>query len=151
MLLEQVKEAGLGSDLIFESQQSGGNVRISNFVTYIYTMQYGWKVTLLLCKHFSKVELIEQCSDFFKFRIPREDKTIGSLFGLIEDKKKVCNISEYSVNQTSLEQIFQTFATQSILEDKATLTFTMDAFENLRLVEERRSTLKKSREDAIEK
>jgi len=46
-----------------------------------------------------------------------------------------------------LEQIFQTFATQSILEDKATLTFTMDGFENLRLLEERRSTLKNSKED----
>lgn len=106
MIIEQIKQTGLGSDLIFESQQAGGRCRIANFVNFIFTMQYGWKATTLLCKHFSKVELIEQCSDFFKFRIPREDKTIGSLFGLIEDQKKECNISEYSVSQTSLEQIF---------------------------------------------
>lgn len=47
--------------------------------------------------------MIEQCSDFFKIRIPREDKTIGMLFGLIEDQKVNCHISEYSVSQTSLE------------------------------------------------
>jgi len=52
------------------------------------------------------VELIEQCADFFKFRIPKDDKTIGYLFGNIEDRKTDLNISEYSVSQTSLEQIF---------------------------------------------
>jgi ATP-binding cassette, subfamily A (ABC1), member 3 len=114
MLLEQIKEQGLGSDLVFEAAQGQGEVRISNLVTFIYTMQYGLKVATLLAKNFASVELIEQCSDFFKFRIPRENKTIGSLFGLVEDQKIECNIAEYSVNQTSLEQIFQTFAVQSI-------------------------------------
>jgi hypothetical protein len=52
---------------------------------------------------FPKVELIEQFSDFFKFRIPKEDRTIGWLFGLIEESKKEFNVSEYSVSQTSLE------------------------------------------------
>jgi hypothetical protein len=106
MLLDQIKESGLGSDLIFEAAQATGSVRLSNFVTYVHTMQFGWKVVTLLSKNFKKVELIEQCSDFFKFRIPREGKTIGTVFGLIEDQKQVCNIAEYSVNQTSLEQIF---------------------------------------------
>merc|ERR1719498_2288709 len=116
-------------------------VRLMNFLTYIYTMQYGMKCAFLLAQNFTKVELIEQCSDFFKFRIPRDDKTIGFLFGNIEDKKTDLHISEYSVSQTSLEQIFQQFATQSILEDKATLVFNCDAMGNLRTQEERRSTL----------
>jgi len=58
--------------------------------------------------------LIEQCSDFFKFRVPKEDKTIGWLFGNIEDNKITLRISEYSVNETSLEQIFATFALMSV-------------------------------------
>jgi hypothetical protein len=58
-------------------------------------MQYGWMVINLLVRNFARVDLIEQCSDFFKFRIPREDKTIGTVFGLIEDQKLTCNISEY--------------------------------------------------------
>ena len=66
----------------------------------------GLKVISVLTKQFNQVDLIEQCSDYFKFRVPREDKTIGYLFGLIEDNKSALSISEYSVCQTSLEQIF---------------------------------------------
>lgn len=61
-------------------------------------MEYGLKCAMTLANSFSQVELIEQCSDFFKFRIPRDDKTIGFLFGGIEDKKNELNISEYSVS-----------------------------------------------------
>lgn len=147
-IIEQIKEKGLGSDLIFEAQKGTGNqantVRLINFVTYLYTMENGLRCALILSKSFSQVELIEQCSDFFKFRIPRDNKTIGFLFGGIEDKKQELNISEYSVSQTSLEQIFQQFATQSILEDKATLVFQTDGMGQLRVQEERRSTLKKA-------
>ena len=42
--------------------------------------------------------------------MPREDKTIGYLFGQIETNKQAMNIQEYGVCQTSLEQIFQNFA-----------------------------------------
>lgn len=49
---------------------------------------------------FANVELLEQVSDFFKLRVPREDKTIGYLFGMIDDAKTDggSHISEYSVN-----------------------------------------------------
>ena len=46
---------------------------------------------------FDQVEILEHCSDFYKFRVPKEDKTIGFLFGMMEDKKNEFNISEYSV------------------------------------------------------
>jgi hypothetical protein len=49
---------------------------------------------------------MEQCSEFFNLRFAKEGKTIGFVFGQIEDYKKQLNISEYSVFQTSLEQIF---------------------------------------------
>jgi hypothetical protein len=37
-----------------------------------------------LAKKFPQVELMEQCGYFYKFRVPREDKSIGYLFGQIE-------------------------------------------------------------------
>ena len=46
--------------------------------------------------------------------MPKENKTIGWLFGNIEDNKAALWISEYSVCQTSLEQIFATFALMSV-------------------------------------
>jgi len=57
----------------------------------------GLEVITLLTRQFKQVDLIEQCSDYFKFRVPREDKTIGYFFGLIEDNKVALKISEYSV------------------------------------------------------
>jgi hypothetical protein len=138
MILEQIKEAGIGSDLFFEASLGVSTVRLKNFITYVFTQQMGLQVIKLLTNQFKQVDLIEQCSDYFKFRVPREDKTIGYLFGLIEDNKVELNISEYSVCQTSLEQIFQAFANQSI-NDKASLSFTTDGLGQLRLIEQRPS------------
>ena len=39
-----------------------------------------------------------------------EQKSIGFLFGLFEEKKDEFHVTEYSLQQTSLEQIFNTFA-----------------------------------------
>lgn len=72
--------------------------------------QNGVTIIDKLARIFKNVELVEQCADFYKLKVPRDDKTIGYLFGLIEDMKTEANISEYSVTQTSLEQIFQNFA-----------------------------------------
>lgn len=62
----------MGSDIYMEAQQGGQTVRIKNFVTYIYTLTAGLKVIELLSGQFPHVELYEQCSDFFKMRIPRD-------------------------------------------------------------------------------
>ena len=56
-------------------------------------------------------------------RVPKEDKTIGWLFGQLEQEKHSLGIQEYSISQTTLEQIFQNFANQSIASDKAAFTF----------------------------
>lgn len=54
--------------------------------------------------------MLEQYADYFKLRVLRGKKTIGFTFGLIETKKEEFGIAEYSVSQTTLEQIFQQFA-----------------------------------------
>ena len=79
-----------------------------------------------LTRHFEQVEILEQCGEFFKLRVPKESKTIGWLFGQLEFEKKNLGIEEYSVTQTTLEQIFQNFANQSISSDKAAFTFVPD-------------------------
>ena len=77
---------------------------------YLFIQQNGIRIIENLAKIFQSVELLEQCADFYKLKVPRNEVTIGYLFGLIEDQKADVNISEYSVTQTSLEQIFQNFA-----------------------------------------
>ena len=63
-----------------------------------------------MCRNFAQVEVLEQCGEFFKLRVPKEEKTIGWLFGQLEHEKRSLGIQEYSVSQTTLEQIFQNFA-----------------------------------------
>ena len=59
-----------------------------------------------------RVEMAEHFFTFFKFRIrpERKDFSIGELFEAIEKRKDAFSIAEYSVSQTTLEQIFNTFA-----------------------------------------
>ena len=74
---------------MIEANSSGSNsVRVRNLITYFYTLTAGLKVIEYLCLHFARVELYEQCSDFFKMRIPRDDKTIGYIFGIVQQKKE---------------------------------------------------------------
>jgi len=55
---------------------------------------------------FGQVELLEKYSGFMSMRMDRQQKTIGFVFGYLDEIKGHCDISEYSVSQTSLEQIF---------------------------------------------
>jgi hypothetical protein len=59
MMLTQIKEGGIGSDLYFEAQVGGGSVRIKNFVNYVYTLQMGLQVITVLTRQFKQVDLIE--------------------------------------------------------------------------------------------
>jgi len=65
---------------------------------------------LEMCKTFAEVEVIEKYGNYIRVRVPRQDKSIGSVFGLVEGMKAQYDVSEYSVSQTTLEQIFQNFA-----------------------------------------
>lgn len=65
---------------------------------------------LELCKVFKVVEVIEQYGNYIRCRVDKLDKSIGFVFGLVEGFKSKFEMSEYSVSQTTLEQIFQQFA-----------------------------------------
>ena len=77
----------------------------------------GIKILESLAEDFNQVEILEHYNDYYKLRVPKGDRTIGFLFSFIEAKKQDFNISEYSAAQTTLEQIFQTFANLKIDEE----------------------------------
>lgn len=93
----------MGSDLATEAAANGGNVSLENLVQFLFIQTNGMKIIKHLAGIFKNVEVLEQCADFYKLKVPRHGVTIGYLFGLIEDLKADMNISEYSVTQTSLE------------------------------------------------
>ncbi len=72
---------------------------------------------MLAYKFPSGITIVEHYSDYFKVKLDKstsgEDASIGKLFGLVETCKDTSLISEYSVSLTSMEQIFQSFASAS--------------------------------------
>ena len=87
MILDQIKQDGLGSDLLMDAQQNNGEIKIQSLVSYCYVQTYGMRFISKLAKIFERVDLLEHCGDHLKLRVAREDKTIGFLFGLIEQQK----------------------------------------------------------------
>lgn len=99
IILDQIREDGIGGDLILEKElDPAGEVKVLNLVTFLYAQKIGFKSINFLLGIFNQVEMLEQCGDFFKLRVPKQDKTIGWLFGQIETVKEEIGIQEYSVN-----------------------------------------------------
>lgn len=109
------------------------SVKLRNFIEYIYFQQNGLKIITALAEQFDIVEMLEQFGGYYRFRTPKMDKTIGSIFAMIEGRKTEFKIAEYAVSQTTLEQIFQTFANTSV-DEKAALTFQLGPLGDLQLL-----------------
>jgi ABC-type multidrug transport system ATPase subunit len=60
--------------------------------------------------NFMGSELIEVYERNLKFRIRKGDRSLGAIFRLINENKEVLGITEYSVSEATLEQIFINFA-----------------------------------------
>lgn len=96
-------EEGLGSDLMTYANVNEGEICVYDLVNFVYVMGQGFRVITKIASLFERVEIIEQVGEHYKLRVPRENKSIGYLFGFIESMKQDVNIQEYSVNETSLE------------------------------------------------
>lgn len=66
-------------------------------------------------KNYEKITIVEFWDNNFKIKVEKNNSgnNIGFLFGLLEDLKPECSLAEYSISQTSLEQIFNYFAMQN--------------------------------------
>ena len=61
--------------------------------------------------YFESIILTEYIDNNFLFKMKKnqDTKSIGFFFGLFESNKNDCFVTEYSIRQTSLEQIFNMF------------------------------------------
>ena len=81
----------------------------------------GFRLLRSLCDLFpSGVTVLEHYSDYYRLRLER-GASLGQLFGLVQSLKQRGLVSEYSVAQTSLEQIFQNFAKECAHENDENL------------------------------
>ncbi len=104
---------------LFQEASSSGRLLATSFYTWLSISKQALKVLTLLSTDFpsGSLSIIEHYSDYFKLKLVKQDNndetsviSIGKLFGLIERCKDASLISEYSVSQTTMEQIFQSFA-----------------------------------------
>jgi len=102
------------------SGQLSPGLRLNSFV--ITDMPEGTAVTAQLLEkavqnfqnfiqaNFAGSKLIEVQANRLKFRIPSNIMSLGQLFTTVEKCRDVLHVEEYSVSQTTLEQIFVHFA-----------------------------------------
>lgn len=125
-LLQGIAAAGSGSE-IYQEQRATGVVTVSQLLQWLHTETYGLAVLKFLAREFQEVEILEHVADFYRLRVPRGEKTIGYAFGVVEDAKAAHHISEYSVSQTTLEQIFQSFARVTVKGPQQRVVFSAGA------------------------
>jgi hypothetical protein len=109
ILSDQIVDSGIGESLWIEAKENRKNkgcVSVKNFIEWWHSTEHGLKVIKTLCLQFKVVEMLEFHGDKFKVRVDRGNRTIGFVFGLMETNKKEFGTQEYSVSQTTLEQIF---------------------------------------------
>ena len=102
---------GMGREIVAELQKTP-QLPIQMLLTWHFTEFNGRRLLKDLLEDFEKVEMLEHYGQYYKLRVPKGEKTIGFLFGLLERISEASNVSEYSASQTTLEQIFNGFATE---------------------------------------
>ena len=107
----ELNEQRIGRKVLREMIQTQ-NMNIFVLCAWIYYVNYTMKIIKEVKQYFDEIILTEFIENNFLFKIKKtpESKSIGFLFGLIEKVKDNCNITEYSIQPTSLEQIFNMFA-----------------------------------------
>jgi len=106
-----------------------GDIHIGTLLNWLFFVENALKFITHGKEYFSQIILSEHIENNFIFKLlkGKEQKSIGFFFGLFEQKKEECHITEYSIQQTSLEQIFNQFAqNQSSMLGERTSTIIED-------------------------
>ena len=108
---EELRPGRLG-ERIRKSINLNGKINIGVLLGWLFFVENALKFIKKGKKYFSQIVLSEYIENNFLFRLKKKDdtKSIGFFFGLFEESKEECFVTEYSIQQTSLEQIFNKFA-----------------------------------------
>ena len=106
-----LQKEGIGRK-IYHEVTVNGDINLQALINWTRYVACAMKMIKVVLPHFSEVILAEFIENNFLFKIKKssDSKSIGFLFTLLEKEKDACEITEYSIQQTSLEQIFNKFA-----------------------------------------
>jgi ATP-binding cassette subfamily A (ABC1) protein 3 len=113
--IDELKKGRLGEKLLKEISINN-EININQLISWIHFISNAIKLIKNAKTYFEEIILTEYIDNNFLFKIKKSDnsKSIGFLFGLFEEGKDDCYITEYSIQQTSLEQIFNKFAANQV-------------------------------------
>ena len=118
-LLRTDDDNSLAKELLQESSSSiPRRISIKSSMAWLQVETLALQLFSKLCEDFPNgIEVLEHYGDYFRLKLQRDEgSSIGHLFGMVENcKDELGIVSEYSVSQTTLEQIFQSFANESEL------------------------------------
>ena len=117
---EQIKSNLFGGK-IFEELEIYQKISFHKILYWIYYMNNFFKIVNVILDNFPEIFCTDYSDNNFVISIKKvPDKSIGFLFCEIEDNKQRCNIEQYNLRLTSLEQIFNKFEREKEkkIEDK---------------------------------
>ena len=108
--INELTKGRFGSKIIRDIQING-DIPIRTLVSWTFFVKNALKFIKKAEKYFEKIILTEHIDNNFLFKMKKNKntKSIGFFFGLFESNKDACYVTEYSIQQTSLEQIFNMF------------------------------------------
>ena len=111
----ELKEKRLGEKIIRDIDLKG-NISLITLLNWIFFVQNALKFIKNAQNYFEEIILSEHIENNFLFKMKKNEntKSIGFFFGLFEKYKEECFVTEYSIQPTSLEQIFNKFAKDQI-------------------------------------
>ena len=117
--IEELKEGRLGQRLV-RDMELNGNINIRILLSWIFFVENAIKFIMKGKNYFEEIILPEYIENNFLFKMKKgkTNKSIGFFFGLYEESKEECFITEYSIQQTSLEQIFNKFSLEQDKKDE---------------------------------
>ena len=97
---------------IYNEITISGNTHITSLISWSHYVQNAMKMIATVLPSYEEIILTEFIENNFLYKIKKSEsaKSIGFLFTTLEQVKEKCEITEYSIQQTSLEQIFNKFA-----------------------------------------
>jgi len=115
--LDRLTSTGTGVDVL-QTVSTSGSIGLREFAAWCRLEERVESILSFVGQHYPDAVLRERQATKARFEIPSKDTTTGAprqlseMFGLIEEHKVPLFIENYSVSQTSLEQIFNFFAGQ---------------------------------------
>ncbi|CAD8172616.1 unnamed protein product [Paramecium pentaurelia] len=116
-LEQQITMKGSGSH-IYNDIRKPNRLAVETLAEYVIVEKMGDLLQKFIQQSFGQFEIIEHFQTFYRFRLLGQI-TVSKLFEGFEQNKKQNRISQYSIKQASIEQIFNNFALQDSQQQQA--------------------------------